>query len=98
MIRNVVMGRLPADADAEVQQKLDEGLAGIAGLQLPGLLAMQVGRDAGLREGGWTFAITNDWVDVAAYRNYDVDPEHGRYRAIIGGVCEQLARVQLELS
>ena len=42
---------------------LHEGLAGIAALQLPGLLAMNVGCDLGLRDGGWTFAITNDWQD-----------------------------------
>ena len=78
-------------------QQLDEGLAGIGALQLPGLLANRVGVDVGLRAGGWSFAITNDWVDTDAYRRYDADPEHNRYRALIVEVCEQVARVQFEI-
>jgi hypothetical protein len=92
MIRNVVIGRVRPGMEAQ----LSEGLAGIAALDLPGLIAMQVGTDAGLREGSWSFAVTNDWVDVDAYRNYDVDPEHGRFRAMIAGACDELARVQFD--
>ena len=51
MIRNVVMGR------AESAAQLESGLAGIAALQLPGLISMSTGRDAALREGGWSFAV-----------------------------------------
>lgn len=95
MIRNVVMGRLGTGPDAE--ERLEAGIAGIAGLDLPGMLANHVGRDACLRAGGWDFAITNDWTDAAAYRAYDVEAEHNRYRAQVVEVCEQVARVQLEL-
>ncbi len=28
---------------------------------------MHTGRDLGLREGGWDFAITNDWADTEFY-------------------------------
>ncbi len=100
MIRNVVTGRLrPADgADAERDRRqLDDGLAGIAALQLPGLVANHVGVDAGLRSGGWSFAITNDWVDADAYRAYDADPEHNHYRSMIVDVCDQVSRVQFEV-
>lgn len=93
MIRNVVLGKVRPGMDAE----LSEGLTGIAGLKLPGLLAMHIGRDVGLREGGWTFAITNDWTDADAYRNYDADPEHVTFRAMVGAACDQLARVQFEI-
>jgi len=102
MIRNVVVGRLrPADdpaqraADAAL---LAEGLAGIAALGCPGLLAMHVGTDAGLREGGWSFAITNDWQDAGAYQAYDGDAEHNRIRReIFAVICADIARVQFEL-
>ena len=100
MIRNVVVGRLrSADGDAAEsdRRQLDEGLAGIGALQLPGLLANRVGLDVGFRAGGWSFASTNDWVDTDAYRRYDADPEHNRYRAMIVEVCEQVARVQFEI-
>jgi hypothetical protein len=102
MIRNVVMGRLrpaadPAQAVADAAL-LQEGLAGVAALKFPGLLAMQVGTDLGLREGGWSFAITNDWQDIDSYRVYDLDEQHNRLRReIFGRVCQDIARVQISL-
>jgi hypothetical protein len=98
MIRNVVVGRLAPDDDPgraeDAIGRLEEGLAGIAALDLPGQVAVHVGRDAGIREGGWSFAITSDWVDVDAYRAYDLDAEHNRYRAMIVAACAEVARVQ----
>ena len=94
MIRNVVLGRLPADADEAARAQLEAALGGILALDLPGLLANHAGLDAGLREGGWSYAITNDWVDEAAYRAYDLDEEHNVHRARIVEVCEQVVRVQ----
>jgi hypothetical protein len=102
MIRNVVLGRLreaagPAQqaADAEMLQK---GLAGIAALGLPGCLDMRTGTDLRLREGGWDYAITNDWADQASYRAYDADEEHNRLRReIFGVISREIARVQIEI-
>ncbi len=97
MIRNVVLGRLDPDADDETRFALDTALLGIAGLRPAGLVGpMRIGYDAGLREGGWSFAITNDWVDVAAYSAYDTDAEHNEFRALIARACAELARVQFE--
>jgi hypothetical protein len=102
VIRNVVVGRLrPAEDPA--QQAADaallrEGLAGVAALRFPGLVAMSVGLDLGLRDGGWTFAITNDWQDADAYRVYDADQEHNRLRReIFAKVCQDIARVQFQV-
>ncbi len=102
VIRNVVVGRLrPAESPA--QQAADaallrEGLAGIAALRFPGMIAMAVGTDAGLRDGGWDFAITNDWQDADAYRVYDLDQEHNRLRReIFAVICQDIARVQFEV-
>ena len=97
MIRNVVMGRLKDTSDETVAE-LDRGLAGIRSLDLPGQLSMSAGRDAALRDGGWDFAIVNDWADAEAYRAYDVDDTHNVYRSIIGGVSAQVARVQFEIT
>jgi hypothetical protein len=102
VIRNVVVGRLRA-AEDPAQQAADaallrEGLAGIAALRFDGLVAMDVGLDLGLREGGWSFAITNDWRDADAYRVYDADAEHNRLRReIFAKVCQDIVRVQFEL-
>ena len=102
VIRNVVVGRLRATDDPDQRAvdvaMLHEGLAGIAALQLPGLLAMNVGCDLGLRDGGWTFAITNDWQDADAYRVYDAEEEHNRLRReIFAVICEEIARVQFTI-
>ena len=58
---------------------------------------MAVGRDVGLRAAGWTFAISNDWVDGEAFHRYDIDPEHHVYRDRIAAQCEESARVQFEV-
>jgi len=102
VIRNVVLGRLrpaedPAQREADAAL-LQQGLAGIAALSFPGLVAMSVGTDLGLRDGGWSFAIVNDWQDADAYRVYDADEEHNRIRReIIVPICQDIARVQFEL-
>ena len=102
MIRNVVLGRLrptddPAQREADAAL-LEQGLAAIAALSFPGLVAMSVGTDLGLRDGGWSFAIVNDWQDADAYRVYDADEEHNRIRReIIVPICQDIARVQFEL-
>ena len=54
MIRNVVVGRLrtaedPAQRAAD-EALLQEGLAGVAALKFPGMLAMSIGSDIGLRD------------------------------------------------
>src|SRR5690242_7421859 len=97
MVRNVVLGRVRDDLDDAQQRALDDALAGIAALALPDLVDMKLGRDLGLRDGGWSFAITNDWTDAEAYRAYDTGEEHNRHRAVLVGLCEQVARVQIEL-
>ena len=102
MIRNVVLGRLRPASD-RVQRDTDaallqEGLAGIAALSFPGLVAMSVGTDLGLRDGGWSFAIVNDWQDADAYRVYDADEEHNRIRReIFAKICQDVARVQFQI-
>ena len=102
MIRNVVVGRLRRTDDLGQQAAdaalLQEGLAGMAALRLPGMIAMNVGGDLGLRDGGWDFAITNDWEDAGAYRGYDADEEHNRLRReIFAKICEDIAHVQIQI-
>jgi len=102
VIRNVVVGRLRPAGDP-VQQAADAaslqaGLAGIAALRFPGMLAMSVGIDLGLRDSEWDFAITNDWQDADAYRIYDQDEEHNRLRReVFAQICQDIARVQFQV-
>ena len=97
MIRNVVVGRLKPHASTEHRDQLVSAIESIGALDLPGMCEMHVGLDRGLRAGGWSFAITNDWVDDDAYRNYDQNPEHNQYRQMVVEVCDHIARVQFEI-
>jgi len=103
VIRNVVVGRLRQSGDPAQQAAdaalLQEGLAAIAALKFPGMLAMNVGCDLALRDGGWSFAITNDWQDADSYRVYDADGEHNRLRReIFAKICQDIARVQIDVA
>lgn len=92
VIRHIVMGRLRPDADAAL---LESGLAAMRALAIDGLLHLECGRDAGLRDGNWDYAITVDLVDEAAYRRYDTDDEHNRLRREnFGPVSAEVVRVQ----
>jgi hypothetical protein len=96
VIRNVVMGRLNDDADLG---RLEEGLAALRALRIDGLLALDCGRDLGLREGNWNYAVTADLADETAYRRYDDDEEHNRIRReLLGPVTGQIVRVQFLVS
>jgi len=103
LIRNVVLGRMRV-ADDPAQQAADaallqEGLAGLAALSLPGMLSMNVGCDLGLRDGCWSYAVTNDWQDEESYRAYDADEEHNRLRReIFATICQDIARVQFQIA
>jgi hypothetical protein len=95
MIRNVVLGRLRPGADESL---LDEALDGMRKLVVDGLLEIHVGRDAGLRPGNWDYAITVDLTDAEAYRRYDEDEEHNRFRREnFAPVSEEIVRVQFEM-
>jgi hypothetical protein len=65
-------------------------------LNCPGTVAYTIGRDLGLRDGGWTFAIVADFVDEGAYRGYDADELHNALRAELAPHAEQIARVQFQ--
>ena len=95
MIRNVVLVSLKDGTDDAV---LDRIVNAMLGLQVPGLLNMSCGRDAGLREGNAHLALVVDLEDADAYRVYDADPEHNRIRReLIAPHAERIERVQYEI-
>jgi hypothetical protein len=93
VIRNVVMVKM---RDGYDETWLEGLLRRFQGLNCPGTAAYTVGRDLGLREGGWTFAIVADFVDADAYRAYDADGPHNDLRAELTPHAEQVARVQFQ--
>ena len=95
MIRNIVVGRLRPDVPPEA---VDPALQALLGLRPDGLIEMRAGRDVGLRDGNWSYAITADFVDEDAYRRYDLEQEHNRIRReLFDPISESIARVQFLL-
>jgi hypothetical protein len=94
MIRNVVMCKLKPGADDAVVGAL---LPRFAALDCPGTLSYTIGRDLGLKEGGWSFAIVSDHADADAYHRYDLDAEHNHLREELAPLAEQVARVQFDV-
>ena len=94
MIRNIVLVKLKAGADAAEVAEIQDGLRNLG---CPGTVSYTLGDDLGLRGGTWSFGIVADFTDVASYRAYDLDAEHNRYRARLSLLAEQIARVQFEL-
>jgi predicted signal transduction protein with EAL and GGDEF domain len=93
VIRNVVMVKLKDGYD---EAWLDDLLRRFQALNCPGTAAYTVGTDLRLREGGWTFAIVADFVDVDAYRAYDADELHNQLRGELAPHVEQIGRVQFQ--
>jgi hypothetical protein len=73
---HVVMYRWKPDAAVDVDA-LGKGLRGLAEA-LPGCETFRCGRDLGLRDDNYDFALSGTWTDRAAYDLYVGDAEHMR--------------------
>ena len=92
MIRNVVLMKFKAGTTPEQVERLANELQG---LQVPGLLNISIGSDAGLREGNMDLGLVIDLEDEAAYRTYDEDAEHNRIRRdLVAPITERVERLQ----
>jgi hypothetical protein len=94
MIRSVVLVELKPGADPGEVAAIQ---AGFRGLDCPGTVSYTLGDDLGLKDGGWSFGIVADFEDADAYRGYDLDDEHNRFRARLAPLVDRIARVQFEL-
>lgn len=94
MIRNVSLLKARSGHD---QARMQEILAGLRALEVPGLIRIWADADRGLREGNWDYAIVSDLESAEGYRLYDADPEHNRLRGELAPLIEQIARSQIEI-
>jgi hypothetical protein len=95
VIRNVVLLKLKAETPPEKVERLVNELQG---MQIPGLINISTGTDAGLREGNMDFVIVVDLEDEAAYRIYDEDAEHNRIRRdLVAPITERAERLQYKM-
>jgi hypothetical protein len=95
VIRNVVMMKLK---DGVNEDQVARAVDAMMGLQVPGLINLSAGRDAGLRDGNLDVALIVDLEDDDAYRGYDEDPEHQRIRReLIAPIAERVERCQYRI-
>ncbi len=95
MIRNVTL----VDFKPGTTKDYIAGIAAaMARLKTPGLLHLSMGADLSLREGNMNYAVVADFVDAAAYRAFDEDPERARiWRDMTGPALARDERVQYEI-
>ena len=66
----------PAAVDAAAQAKINEAYMKLPSL-IDGIVSMTVGRDLGLLDGNFDFAIQAEFRDENAFRAYSIHPAHG---------------------
>lgn len=92
MIRNVVLMKFKAGTTPEQVQRLVNELQG---MQIPGMLNVSTGGDAGLRDGNMDLGLVIDLEDEEAYKIYDQDAEHNRIRRdLVQPILERIERIQ----
>ena len=69
MIRHCVLLRFVDDADADQRQAVLDGLTALPGA-ISAIERYEFGADAALAEGNWDVAVTADFADADAYREY----------------------------
>ncbi len=75
MFRHVAMFRWVEGATAEQIDAVEAGLRELPA-RIPALRAYQFGRDAGINEGNFDFAVVADFDDADGYLAYRDDPAH----------------------
>jgi hypothetical protein len=77
---------------------VDELVGALGKLQISGMTALHMYRDAGLRAGNCDVAIIADLEDEEAYSRYDTDVEHSRIRRELAApIAERIERIQVRL-
>ena len=66
----------PAAVDAAAQARINEAYLKLPSI-IDGIVSMKVGRDLGLLDGNYDFAIQAEFRDETAFRAYSVHPAHG---------------------
>lgn len=75
MIRHVVLFRFHDDTPDRPIEALDAALSALP-RQIPAILDYRHGRDLGITDGTWDYAVVGDFADEAAYRSYAGHPAH----------------------
>lgn len=95
MIRNVVVTTVKSGTTPD---QIERAVDALLAMQIPGVINISCGADAGLRDGNADIGLVVDLETEEAYRAYDADPEHNRIRReIIAPIAERVERVQFRV-
>ncbi|MGB0111879.1 MAG: Dabb family protein [Ilumatobacteraceae bacterium] len=92
MIRHVVMFRWSEARAEDELQRLGAALDALPGL-IPGVVSYQHGRDLGLADTNYDYAVTGVFADAAALAVYRDHEAHQRFLAdhIVGRTADRVA-------
>ena len=97
MIRHIALFRFkdevtPADID-----RLDAGLRALPS-KIDTIQAYATGRDLGISEGAWDYAVVGDFADVDGYQAYHTHPAHQEVlETLTRPLTAELKRIQFEI-
>lgn len=97
MIRHIVLMRFKDDVTAEDIDRIDAGLAELPS-KIEEIQTYTNGRNLGITEGAWDYAVVVDFTDVDAYRRYHSHPDHVKViDELTGPATAELKRLQFEI-
>jgi len=93
MLRHVVLLKFNETCSEAQVQALVDGMNGLAG-QVPQLLSLKHGKDAGLSGGDYDYALVADFASEADYAAYLAHPAHRAVGASIVAIMAGAAQAQ----
>ena len=97
MIRHVAVFQLSDAATDEVVETIDSILATLPDI-VPEIISFTSGRNAGLTEGAWDYAVVADFNTADDYTTYATNPEHlFMVKNVVGPYVVESARTQFEV-
>jgi hypothetical protein len=97
MIRHVALFRFSEEASDQTPHHLEEGLSQLA-QTIPEIEAYRYGRDLGLREGNFDFAVVADFADAEAFKRYVDHPDHQAFlKQRLSPVLAERVSIQFDL-
>jgi hypothetical protein len=97
MIRHVALFTFTDEATDEDVRAIDEGLGGLPGV-VDEILSYSFGRDLGLGDGTYDYAVVGEFDSAEDFHAYSAHPEHVRVlTTCIKPILKDVVRVQIEV-
>ena len=98
MIRHVAVFKLSDAATDEVIETIDSVLATLPDI-IPEIISFTSGRNAGVTEGAWDYAVVSDFKTADDYTTYATNPDHvSMVKNVVGPYVVESARTQFKVN